>query len=311
MNLKTANRVELLAPLKEVPLFRLGKMLARLAHRAMVEEVWLTPKPGLVDRHNSGSHRDMNLHTFLRSARVVADRLPEFVCQGYRLGSVEIRQFLPALRATGMSCERAMYRETGGVNTHKGAIFAFGLLCSAAGRLLARGTPVKTHELCREVADTCRGMVMRELMSVKVPKTAGERFYRCYGFTGARGEAESGFATVLNHGLPAYRDALSKGWGNKLALHQVLLTLIAHTDDTNLVSRGGIEGLYFAQREALALLNDGGMENPQAIERLSALDHLFIAKNLSPGGSADLLAVTWFMAHLPGINSKSSLLSSS
>ncbi|EHU7139106.1 triphosphoribosyl-dephospho-CoA synthase [Salmonella enterica] len=142
-------------------------------------------------------------------------------------------------------------------------------------------------------------MVIRELSPVKEARTAGELFYLNYGFTGARGEAESGFATALNYGLPACLGSLHKGWSGERSLHQALLTLIANNDDTNLVSRGGIEGLNFARREATALLKDGGMAHPQAKARLAALDDSFIAKNLSPGGSADLLAVTWFLANLP------------
>lgn len=287
------------APLSDRALALWGEALGRLSYRAMMEEVLLTPKPGLVDRRNSGSHRDMDSHSFARSARAVADGLPEFVYLGYVQGEVPAAQALSSLREPGMVCERAMYRATGGVNTHKGAVFAFGLLCAAAGRLLARGAAMEASTLCREVADVCRGMVMRELASVKEARTAGERFYLSYGFTGARGEAESGFATALNYGLPAYRESLHKGWSGERSLHQALLTLMANNDDTNLVSRGGVEGLRFARREAAALLNDGGMAHPQAEVRLAALDDAFIAKNLSPGGSADLLAVTWFLAHLP------------
>ncbi|GKX58685.1 triphosphoribosyl-dephospho-CoA synthase CitG [Leminorella grimontii] len=297
--LKSDIAEEASAPLSDKTLALWGEALGRLSYRAMMEEVLLTPKPGLVDRQNSGSHRDMDSRSFARSARAVADGLPEFVYLGYAQGNVPAAQALPSLRAPGMACERAMYRATGGVNTHKGAVFAFGLLCAAAGRLLARGVPIEAQALCQEVADVCRGMVMRELASVKEARTAGERFYLSYGFTGARGEAESGFATALDYGLPAYRESLRQGWSSERSLHQALLTLMAHNDDTNLVSRGGVEGLRFARNEARALLNDGGMAHPQAKARLAALDDAFIAKNLSPGGSADLLAVTWFLAHLP------------
>lgn len=200
-----------------------------------------------------------------------------------------------------MVCERSMLRATDGVNTHKGAIFAFGLLCAAAGRLLARSAEVEAYTLCQEVADMCEGLVARELALVKEARTAGERFYLRYGFTGARGEAESGFATALNHGLPVYRESLHKGWSSERSLHQALLVLMAHNDDTNLVSRGGVEGLTYAKKQAQALLKDGGMTDSRAKERLAAMDDAFIAKNLSPGGSADLLAVVWFLAHLPKV----------
>lgn len=300
MSSSVLNKIDASTPQHEDNITRWGKALSMLAHRAMLEEVWLTPKPGLVDCSNSGSHKDMDLPMFVDSAQAVSGSLMEFVYLGYCLVSTTAEQTLCALRPPGIACEQAMYQVTNGVNTHKGAVFAFSLLCAGAGRLLARNRVPSAHNVCQEVADICRGMVMRELSSSREANTAGERFYKRYGLTGARGEAESGFATVLNYSLPAYRQAIQKGWSNKHALHQALLTLIAHNDDTNLVSRGGIEGLRFAQHEAMMLLNRGGMANPQAIEQISALDHTFITKNLSPGGSADLLAVTWFLAHLPG-----------
>ncbi|MCW8353795.1 triphosphoribosyl-dephospho-CoA synthase CitG [Citrobacter portucalensis] len=299
MSLSTHNRIESRVPQNEENIKWWGKELSMLAHRAMLEEVRLTPKPGLVDCNNSGSHNDMDILMFIHSANVVSESLAEFVYLGFGHGNASARLTLHALRSPGLACEQAMYHATNGVNTHKGAIFAFGLLCAGAGRLLARNVIPDAYKLCQEVADICQGVVTRELASTHEAKTAGERFYKCYGLTGARGEAESGFATVLNYSLPTYYTAIKQGWSMENALHQALLTLIAHNEDTNLVSRGGINGLRFAQNEAMALLNAGGMANQESIDKISALDNAFITKNLSPGGSADLLAVTWFLAHLP------------
>ena len=99
----------------------------------------LTPKPGLVDRRNSGAHRDMDIHTFLASARAIAPWWPRFVEVGAGAADVAAAESLPLVRPTGVLCEQAMLRATAGVNTHKGAVFALGLLCFGAGRLLAQG----------------------------------------------------------------------------------------------------------------------------------------------------------------------------
>jgi triphosphoribosyl-dephospho-CoA synthase len=112
--------------------------IACYAHRAVLTEVMLNPKPGLVDQRNCGAHHDMNLQTFLASVRVIAPWWSHFVEIGYAYAQIPERNFLPLARPAGVLCEQAMLQATGGINTHKGAIFSLGLLCSAAGRLLAK-----------------------------------------------------------------------------------------------------------------------------------------------------------------------------
>lgn len=276
----------------------LGLGLAHLAHRSLLHEVLLTPKPGLVDRRNCGSHRDMDLSSFLASARAIAPWFRRFFEHGLDGCSVPADLFLAGLRADGMACERAMLHATGGVNTHKGSIFAFGLLCAAAGRLVGQGRALRREPLCTEVAAICAGVV-EELRRPGEAGTAGEHLYRRHGLTGARGEAASGFATVRNHALPAFERL--RPHGSQVALHGALLELLAFNPDTNVVSRGGLAGLAFLQSKAMRLRRDGGVAAPDYLRQLAALDDEAIRRNLSPGGSADLLAVTWFLAHLPAV----------
>jgi len=274
----------------------LGDRLARLAHRSLLRELLLTPKPGLVDRRNCGSHYDMDLSSFLASARAIAPWFRLFFERGLEGCAVPSELFLAGIRADGMACERAMLHATDGVNTHKGSIFAFGLLCAAAGRLAGQGQALHREPLCAEVAAICTGVV-GELRRPGEAGTAGEHLYRRHGLTGARGEAASGFATVRNHALPAFERMRSAG--PRPALHAALLELLAFNADTNVVSRGGLAGLAFLQGEAMRLRREGGVAAPDYLRRLAALDDEAIRRNLSPGGSADLLAVTWFLAHLP------------
>ncbi|MBP2309459.1 triphosphoribosyl-dephospho-CoA synthase CitG [Azospirillum melinis] len=274
----------------------LGFALAHLAHRSLLRELLLTPKPGLVDRRNCGSHRDMDLSSFLASARAIAPWFRRFFERGLEGCAVPADLFLAGIRADGMACERVMLHATGGVNTHKGSIFAFGLLCAAAGRLAGQGRALRREPLCAEVAAIC-AEVVGELRRPGEAGTAGEHLYRRHGLTGARGEAASGFATVRNHALPAFERL--RPHGPRMALHAALLELLAFNPDTNVVSRGGLAGLAFLQGEAMRLRRDGGVAAPDYLHRLAALDDGAIRRNLSPGGSADLLAVTWFLAHLP------------
>jgi triphosphoribosyl-dephospho-CoA synthase len=269
------------------------------AREALEREVWLTPKPGLVDRRNSGSHRDMDLATFLSSAEAIGGCFADFAAAGAALARLPAREVLPQVRPIGLAAEQAMFAATGGVNTHKGGIFALGLLCTAAGRLLGRGRTPTRGEVCAEVADICRDLVQAELTSQRQAHTAGEQLFRRYGLTGARGEAASGYATVRQFGLPVYLRLLDAGYDDETALLQTLLHLLAGNADTNLVSRGGPAGLDYVREAARALLRDGGVLHPDGRDRLMALDEALIERNLSPGGSADLLSVTCFLARFP------------
>lgn len=270
-------------------------MAARLGHlaaRALVREAMLTPKPGLVDRANSGAHRDMDLSTFLDSARALAPRLPRFFLEGCALADAPPRHALAAARPPGLACERAMLTATGGVNTHKGAIFAFGVALTACGRLWSRGAALDAETICAEVAAMCEGIVAREMTGPAAP-SAGVAAFRTHGASGARGQAEAGYPLVRERALPALRSARARGAGRDEALLIALLALLDHAADTNLLARGGAQAVAFVRDGAAAIPRDLGRD--ALVERLAALDRALIARRLSPGGSADLLALTWFL----------------
>ncbi|QGH62969.1 triphosphoribosyl-dephospho-CoA synthase CitG [Serratia proteamaculans] len=272
---------------------------AHAAYRALLVEVNLTPKPGLVDRHNNGAHRDMNLGHFYRSARAIGIWLPRFIRQGRDDAFRPAVEQLLRLRPLGLACENHMFQATGGVNTHKGSVFSLGLLCAAFGRRYQQQRHIDAKTLCSEVARMCDGLVARELQQHNALQTAGQRLFAEHGLSGARGEAESGFERVINGALPLYRQRLNAGCDEQTALMDSLLWLMAHNDDTNVASRGGIEGLHWLQQRAAGLLAQGGAQGEQGIQRLRQFDADCIMRNLSPGGSADLLIVTWLLAQLP------------
>ncbi|WP_052281927.1 triphosphoribosyl-dephospho-CoA synthase CitG [Kluyvera genomosp. 1] len=251
-----------------------------LAEEALWQELELTPKPGLVDKLNNGAHRDMDHALFVRSIQAISPWFRRFAELGESNAHLPVDQQLRLIRPMGMACEQAMYRATNGVNTHKGGIFALGLLCFAAGRL----EEVSQSSLCREVSAICDGLVARELATQRSRATAGERQFHQFGLTGARGEAQSGFATVRRV-LP--------NW-NRRGLHTLLLRLMAVNPDSNLVSRGGMSGLRYVQGYAQRLLAQGWDERD-----LAAMDEALIERNLSPGGSADLLSVGWVLSGIP------------
>lgn len=275
---------------------------AHLAWRAMLTEVNLSPKPGLVDRLNCGAHKDMALADFHRSALAIQGWLPRFIEYGACCAQLPADSVLSGLRPLGMACEADMFRATAGVNTHKGSIFSLGLLCAAIGRLHQLQRPITPETICAAAASFCRGLTTRELRNNNHQKTAGQRLYFQLGLTGARGEAEAGYPLVIRHALPHYRTLLATGRDPELALLDTLLVLIALNGDTNVASRGGAAGLRWIQQQATALLQSGGIRSADDLDRLHQFDQACIERNLSPGGSADLLIVTWFLAQLSQVN---------
>lgn len=251
--------------------------VADAAVEALIEELRTTPKPGLVDLRNNGSHTDMDVPLFLASAEAL---------RPYFTRCAAIGPDFPRLREAGIEAEEAMYAATGGVNTHKGAIYTLGILCAAVGALWHRSPKVEdVLSLCAEIA----GDAARHDLEHSIADTAGLRLYRRYGIPGIRGEMAVGLPSVQNIALPAFRAALDKGLSRNDAGAVTLLHLIANVRDTNLYHRGGPDGAAWAAKAARELL-----PYPTR-EQLEALDDAFIARNLSPGGCADLLAVTYFL----------------
>ena len=248
--------------------------LSELAVSALKEEVDVTPKPGLVDQRNNGAHRDMDRPLFYRSADALSSYFEKAVTLGLTSDSC-----MPALQQAGLQAEQDMFAATGGVNTHKGAIYAFGLVLASLGGVLARGGSLFDRAAA--------------LAAAGIPpdaSTHGGKTKARYGASGARGEALAGF--------PAGKRAwalLRQYPGTPLP---ALLALLSETEDTNLLYRGGPEGLAFVQQEAAAIFAGPPEEY---ISRLETLDDQCIARNLSPGGCADLLALGLLLRHTESI----------
>jgi triphosphoribosyl-dephospho-CoA synthase len=250
-------------------------------------ETW--PKPGLVSHIDTGSHTDMDADMFRRSASVLRPYFAELVDAGMRDASMSV------LRKIGLRAERAMLRATGGVNTHRGAIFGVGLLCAAAG--LRKGghadsqTPLGLH--------VSRRWGREILAGPRLSDSHGEMAGSRYGAGGARQEAAQGFPCIYQIGLPALRDAARLAPGDAEAARvQACFALIAALEDTNLLHRGGLDGLCFAQQSAQDFLDQGGVGNEEWLGRAEAIHHAFVERRLSPGGAADLLAMSLFVSEL-------------
>ena len=271
------------------------KFLAAQGARALLYEVSTTPKPGLVDRHNNGSHKDMDVFTFLDSTASLMPYLERAVAIGQATAHRMPEETFERLREAGLRAERTMLQATGGVNTHKGAIFSLGCVLGACGRLWTPEGPCRAPEKilaeCGRMSTPAAESFFAALTRENA-RTAGERLYVETGARGVRGEAAGGFPAVLKIGLPALRAALDQGAGLEEAGTAALLALAAGTVDTNLFARGGLEGQRWAVQQAGALLEGSPRPNLEAVREL---DRAMIQRNLSPGGYADLLAASYFL----------------
>lgn len=269
--------------------------IASYAVEALLVEAAATPKPGLVDRANNGAHEDMDFFTFQKSAAALAPYFTEFVRAGAGEGR-SLYTLLSELRPIGRAAESAMYARTGGVNTHKGAIFSFGVLLGAAGWISAHGKPLMADAVLNAVRIVCAGLCHTDYGGqFDTPQTKGQAAYLTYGLTGVRGEAEAGFPLVWDYALPLYRVRRAEHAPLNDALVDVLLVLMAHNMDTNVLGRHDLAMLQRVQEEADQIAKLGGMRTERGRAALQAFDAQLIDAWVSPGGSADLAAVTHFL----------------
>ena len=287
--------------------------IGALAHRALICEANVTPKPGLVDRENSGAHRDMDLALFCKSADALRPWFSDCARIGLEKRDAAPEQVFARLRKRGIEAENAMFAATGGVNTHKGALFSLGILCCATAmedavatvhlRLNRAATEARTQAILNRAAMLAQP-ALDDLTALNPmdARTGGEVQYLDSGRTGVRGEAAAGFPHARDCGLPVLKRALQDGATfNEACLH-ALLALMACVEDSNILRRRGAEALRKVQSRAKALLERG--LDPDELRRMN---DDFVRENLSPGGSADLLAVSIFLYEMQNTNGGDSI----
>lgn len=270
--------------------------IASLACKSLLYEVATTPKPGLIDRENSGSHKDMDFFTFQSSTAALFPYFKSCAKTGIETRNKNASETFELLRGIGKIAEGEMLLATDGVNTHKGAIFSMGILCGALGRIkpsLWREPKIVLDECAKMAA----GLTSHDYANItsKTADTAGEKLFLKYGISGARGQAEAGFPAVLNVGLPKLEDGLRRGLSINDAGCAALLAMMACTIDTNIINRSSVEEHRCISSDIAELLKD---EPYPSRETLKKLDDEFIDRNISPGGTADLLSLVYMLHFL-------------
>lgn len=254
--------------------------LAQAATAALLGELATTPKPGLVDLEHRGAHRDLCLARLRESALALEDVFAAIArCAQGAPPSRELREEIGAIGRRG---ERTMRCASGGTNTHRGALWALGLLVAGGAAL-----PVGRRAAPDVVAHAAQLAALPDRFS-RTQQSNGAVVARRYHAGGARDEARRGFPHVMTLALPLLR--------GRVAPPDVLLALLAVVDDTCVLHRGGRAGARLVKAGARAVLRAGGVATLRGAARVRALDAALVARNISPGGCADLLAAGIFLA---------------
>lgn len=241
--------------------------LADIAVSSLLEEVRLTPKPGLVDASNNGAHKDMDIALFEKSARALHNYFKTAVLLG-----MENEECMPKLQAAGLEAEKTMYASTNGVNTHKGVIYAFGLILAAIGSHISFGS---------EIFSTASLLASEGILPQE--ETHGSQVRMKFRRCGARFEAEEGFPNAIS----AYNILCETN-----NPYRALLWLMASVQDTNVLYRGGADGIVYVQELAK---KTQALDDEHLLDGLVEMDNKLTKHNLSPGGCADLLALGIFL----------------
>jgi len=268
---------------------RLSYEISQLALKSMITEVSTMPSYGLVSPVTKGSHKDMDYYTFLESSFAIAPFIKEMVEAGYSYETP--KNIFKAIRTIGIKCEETMFKVTKGINTHKGMIFLIGVVATALGKALYEKisfnkVQIILKNMCENILDDFKDLHKKKDL------THGEALYLKYGFAGIRGEIKKGLENIFQEIIPKHKDSNLKG--NDL-YSETLLMLISKVEDSTIVHRQNIEKLREVQRRAYEILNLGGFNSEEGIKAAHDFEKQCIDENVSPGGSADLLALVIFL----------------
>jgi triphosphoribosyl-dephospho-CoA synthase len=264
--------------------------IALAAVRSLYDELSLYPKPGLVSLVDSGSHRDMDAGTFMRSLFALRRYFFHIAAAGAEGAPFN------ELKQLGIAAERRMLAATGNVNTHRGAIFSIGMLCAAAGRCKALGLP--------STPAAVRATLLREWGAALAAHadaggaSHGMAMAARHGAGGAREEAALGLPSVFGVALPALQRAHAQTGCWERARIEALFALMAHASDTNVYYRGGAAGAALVRTLAQRFIDRGGVQRADWLRYATICHRIFCRRRLSPGGAADLLAAACLLHRL-------------
>ena len=279
-----------------VPPTTLPYIIAHLATQALQAELDTTPKPGLVDKDNNGAHRDMDYALMQRSI----DTLHPYFVQLALLGCADALPTHTSIRDIGIEAEKAMLSATNGVNTHKGALFSMGLAVVAAAheeRKIAANEEqiLKERNGGEDVLVSLQTTI--KALAASFPDTSGTHGSKAKllskgttAIKGALDNAREGYEMLFAEWLPFYIERRKEH--DAYTPHKTLLRIMCDLDDTNVIYRTDLATAEEVKQEARALLDSFSKA------ALKDMDRRYTARNISPGGAADMLSLTIFIGSI-------------
>lgn len=269
--------------------------ISELAIESMLYEVSCHPSFGLVSPISNGSHKDMDFFTFIKSSVVLFPYMYMVAKSSYCKESPEI--IFKNIRPIGIKAEKEMFKKTENANTHKGMIFSMGLCVAASAKTVYEG--IEFDNIRDIIKDMTAGIVEKELYKINcndVSKSNGEKIFLKFGHTGIRGEAEMGFPVIFDAALDTYNECRDLNENDRLV--QTLITIMQHAEDSTIIHRHSPDVLKEVQALSKYIIEIGGMYSEIGRKTIYTISGQFENRNISPGGSADLLACTVFLSKI-------------
>ncbi|WP_192868923.1 triphosphoribosyl-dephospho-CoA synthase [Pediococcus damnosus] len=269
-----------------------AEKLAEQAVAALKWEANFSPKPGLVTKSSNGSHKDMNIDLFIKSADSLYDTFLRIANVSKSIPiSVVLREKVGAIGRDG---EKAMLTATHGVNTHKGAIWALGIIVAVISNQSTTDMSI-IFQKCGELAS-----IADRYVQLHSKTTYGIQVKKVYKINGAREEAANGFPHVktslrLINVKTSLRLINGQMVTDQLAWLRVLCLLYATVDDTNVIHRSSLSVLRVFQNEAKQAFEAPVIQESLAFKQVTKMAEDY---QISPGGCADLFAATYFLNNL-------------
>lgn len=275
---QTHTTKELINHIKQSVFTYLRSLMTEYAEKAMLYELNIEHKFGLVTKTTKGSHQDMTYELMLIAQKVIIPYFGKMFEMGYY--SNDIINLFSEAREIGIIAEEDMLKATNGINCYKGLIFVLGLVMLSTGYLISHH---QQFDLIFKNIQNMTNDLLREFD--RDPITFGEQAYHTHQVKGARGEAYLGFPTIhLALVNLEYKDSLSDS-----SLRGLLKMIVLSTDDTVLLKRAGSLERYMMIKRKLAQVDTDNLE--EVIE----FTKYCIEENISFGGAADLLVSTIFL----------------
>lgn len=251
-------------------------LLSFLATQALQQELDTTPKPGLVDKQDNGAHKDMDYALMCKSIKILHPYFTRLAETGFQKDLPQVRE----IQSIGLEAEKAMLESTNGVNTHKGALFAMGLLLVSSANLLYNNT--LTEESLRKTISS----LAKQFPTPQ--NTHGSEVLKENKIVGALDNAILAYPDLFDTWLPYYKSIKTDTY----SLHKTLLFIMTSLEDSNVYYRRGKQMAQIVKQQAKALLESF---SSFALEKMN---RDFVKENVSPGGAADMLSLTLFVASI-------------